>query len=119
MKVPLKGLLLVANIFDPSESFLNNSEYVKESLEGIIMAAGLTPVTDSYTCRFFYSPIEKAGYSAQMILLESHIYIHTWPEYEFARLEISSCRIFEVLDTAKAIKWFAKAKSVEYKTIKW
>ena len=55
------------------------------------------------------------GVSAVAIVLESHITIHTWPEYDFATVDVYSCGahtdperafnyIVEVLDPEEVVK---------------
>lgn len=40
-------------------------------------------------------PDTKPGVTVNVTFLESHLAIHTWPEIEFAVMEISSCKAFD------------------------
>lgn len=48
----------------------------------------------------------EIGISGILILVESHIAIHTWPERNYARVEISSCREFDPSVAVSVIKHF-------------
>jgi S-adenosylmethionine decarboxylase proenzyme len=50
-----------------------------------VREAGLTPVA---SCMHKFSPM---GVSGVVILAESHISIHTWPEQGFAAVDLLSC----------------------------
>lgn len=50
-----------------------------------VRQAGLTPVA---TCMHKFSP---SGLSGVVILAESHISVHTWPEQGFAAIDLLSC----------------------------
>ncbi len=50
-----------------------------------VREAGLTPVA---SCMHKFSP---TGVSGVVILAESHISIHTWPEQGFAAVDLLSC----------------------------
>ncbi len=47
------------------------------------------------------------GVSAVAIVLESHITIHTWPEYKFATVDVYSCGYSS--DPLKAFEYIVKA----------
>ena len=69
-----------------SLSYLFNPEEIVPLLKNAIQAAGLTDL--AYT----YHTFPEAGYTAAYILAESHVIIHTWPEYNhLAVIEISVC----------------------------
>jgi S-adenosylmethionine decarboxylase len=59
------------------------------------------------------------GISGVVIIAESHISIHTWPEYSFAAVDVFTCG--EVIEPIKAVKPLAerlKAKSTSYIELK-
>lgn len=66
--------------FDDSEAFINNLASV------ICESAGLT-IVKRVDHRF--SPI---GYTLVCILSESHLAIHTWPEYNTIHIDLVSCK---------------------------
>lgn len=93
------GQVFLADIFSVDEGLLSSEDIIRLLLLRCIEAIEMTPVLTSYQSVKFPLPIGGAfrgdfGISAGMLLVESHIYIHTWPERGYARLEVSSCRKF-------------------------
>lgn len=68
-----------------SPDILNDTNVIRRMLKRISGLADLTPIY----CRIH--PFPKQGLTGYIILAESHIAIHTWPEYEFAVLDIQTC----------------------------
>lgn len=48
----------------------------------------------------------KPGVSVNLLFLESHLALHTWPEHEFVVMEISSCKEFDKDEIAEHFKRF-------------
>lgn len=48
--------------------------------------------------------MEKQGISVALILMESHICIHTWPFYDALRLQVDSCKDFSKEDVEEFIR---------------
>jgi S-adenosylmethionine decarboxylase len=59
-----------------------------------------------------YHKFNPYGLSMIYLIAESHIAIHTWPEYKFIDLEIATCKedsnVFEGLEVA--VKYFKPEK---------
>ena len=68
---------------DPS--LLDNLEYVRFSLIEASTEAKATILSDKF------HKFEPVGVTGFVTLAESHISVHTWPEYEFATVDILSC----------------------------
>ena len=65
---------------------MDNLSFIQETLEQSALKAGAT-ILHSH-----YHPFgEGMGVSGVTVLSESHISIHTWPEREFAALDIFMC----------------------------
>ena len=112
------GLTLLANVHKPCRAFLTSQDYVREVLFGISESIGLTPVKHTFTCHFFPAPKGDYGLSAQVILLESHIYLHTWPEIDYARVNLSSCRQFAVEQAINSLALYSRGE-IDYLTVGW
>jgi S-adenosylmethionine decarboxylase proenzyme len=67
------------------EADINNSDFLLETLEKASKVVGST-VVKKVTQQF--SPV---GVSVILILAETHISIHTWPEHKFAAVDIFIC----------------------------
>ncbi|MGR8949272.1 MAG: adenosylmethionine decarboxylase [Gammaproteobacteria bacterium] len=65
---------------------LTDPEYIAASLRQAARAAGATILHDH-----FHHFGEKQGVSGVVILAESHISIHTWPERAYAAIDIFMC----------------------------
>ena len=57
------------------------------------------------------------GYSGFVILLESHISFHTWPEENYVALDVYSCKDFDEKKAVQYIKKFFGAKNLKVKSI--
>jgi S-adenosylmethionine decarboxylase len=65
---------------------LDNKSLIEQSLHDAARAAGATPL-HSHLHRFS----ENGGVSGVLVLAESHISIHTWPERSFAAIDLFTC----------------------------
>ena len=96
---------------DPS--LLDNLEYVRLSLIEASTEAKATILSDKF---HKFDPIGVTGF---VTLAESHISVHTWPEYAFATVDILSCgnSMDPVIATKYIISKFkcAKASIKKYK----
>jgi len=65
---------------------LDSPEHIDESLRAAAIATGAT-ILHSH----FHHFTPNGGVSGVVVLAESHISIHTWPERDFAALDIFVC----------------------------
>jgi len=103
------GKHLLLDLKDCDAALLNDMDYLREMLVDVARLIGATVIKDSF---YQFSP---QGISGVVIIAESHISIHTWPEYSFAAVDVFTCG--EVIQPAKAVKPLAeklKAKSTSY-----
>lgn len=61
---------------------------VKKVEEALVSAAREAKATIVQTCFHKFSPF---GISGVVVIAESHLTIHTWPEYGFAAVDIFTC----------------------------
>jgi len=71
-------------------SLLKDYNLIKEKLFSIIKASSLTPVADTFYS-FNIDKENQCGYSGAIILQESHVTIHTWPEEKIVNTDIYVC----------------------------
>ncbi|MFH1651667.1 MAG: adenosylmethionine decarboxylase [Chloroflexota bacterium] len=64
---------------------LNDLEFLRTTLLTAATECGATVLGDSF------HPFEPQGVSGVVIIAESHISIHTWPEYDYAAVDIFTC----------------------------
>lgn len=121
----LTGQVLLANIHSAPSDILSSEEILRLFLVRCVERICMTPVKQTLQVVKFPIPINSKfrgdfGISAGLILVESHIYIHTWPEKNFARLEISSCKTFDEEKVVKCIlTFFGDDVIVDYVVLPW
>ena len=92
---------------------LDNLPYIKQSLTKAAIEAGGSILGDSF---HKFSPVGVTGIIA---IAESHLCIHTWPEYEYAAADIFTCgQNFKPHKAAELIIESLKCKEAEIKDFK-
>ncbi len=85
-------------------SGLADLSLVQTSMLAAVEASGATIVTHSF--HHFPGQDGCAGVSGAVIIAESHLAIHTWPEFRFAALDFFTCgegvEVRKALDLLKA-----------------
>lgn len=76
------GLHILAEFSSPVIELLNHSAYCKTIFNDIIADQGLTRVGE------VYHDFENGGFTAVVCLTESHMSIHTWPEFGLATFDV-------------------------------
>ena len=77
---------------------LNDLDYVRETIIKAADAVGATIVGESFH-RF-----EPQGVTGVLAIAESHISVHTWPEYGYAAADIFTCSSsIEPMDAAQLL----------------
>lgn len=66
--------------------FLGDEKMMQDFIEQIVDESGLTRINSD-----FQSVGPEFGYTGYVTLLESHVSIHTWPEHNFANLDVFTC----------------------------
>ncbi|MBL1292799.1 MAG: adenosylmethionine decarboxylase [Thiotrichales bacterium] len=79
-----KGRHIIADVYG-SQALLNRDD-MQALLEQAAVKAG-AKILGAH----FHSFGERSGHTGVLILAESHISVHTWPEYEYAALDIFMC----------------------------
>ncbi len=57
------------------------------------------------------------GYSGFVILMESHVSLHTWPEENFAAIDVYSCKDFNKEDAINYLKKSLATNDLKVKSI--
>ena len=79
------GVHHIAELCECNEDFLNDSDFIRESLRKAVEHANATLIEE---VKYEFTP---QGITAVCLLSESHISIHTWPEKRYAALDIFTC----------------------------
>ena len=80
------GRHLLADLYGVSPERLDDVELLRACLEGAARVCGLTPVAAPALHRF-----EGGGVTGFLMLAESHVALHTYPEHGYMALDIFSC----------------------------
>ena len=79
------GRHLLLELKDCNEEVLNDLDFLKRCLHDAADQIGATVVNE---CFYEFSP---HGISGVLVISESHLCIHTWPEYGYAAVDIFTC----------------------------
>lgn len=106
------GIHLLAELYGCPQNKLNDPDWLDRKLVAAANEAGATVVNSSF---HHFSP---QGVSGVVIIAESHITIHTWPEIGYAALDVFTCGRPELTNciTEKIVAQL-KAESVEYNQV--
>lgn len=92
------GLHLLLELKECNPRLLNDLDYIREALLDTAHGVGATVVGESF---HRFSP---QGVTGILAIAESHISIHTWPEYGYAAADIFACGAsFQPRDAAKML----------------
>jgi len=79
------GNQIVAEFYSCDEKLLNDVDFVQKAMVTAAEKAGAHIVTQTF---HHFSP---HGVSGAVIIAESHLAIHTWPEYGYAAVDLFTC----------------------------
>ena len=79
------GRHILLELKDCDRSLLNDLEALKQVLRAAATECGAEILSDSF---HHFSP---QGVSGVVVIAESHLAIHTWPEYGYAAVDIFTC----------------------------
>ncbi len=105
------GTHLVVDAWDAPAELLNNPEKIKQALIDSITAGKATLID---MCVHQFSP---HGVTATATLAESHIAIHTWPEYGYFAADLFFCGEGKPKEAMKILQTVLEAKQVTMKEI--
>jgi S-adenosylmethionine decarboxylase len=79
------GRHLLLELKDCNREVLNDLSFLKKLLAEAASEAGATVLGDSF------HQFNPHGVSGVLVIAESHLFIHTWPEYGYAAVDIFTC----------------------------
>ena len=79
------GRHLLLELKDCNKEVLDDLDFLRECLSEAAVCCGATVVGESF---YHFSP---CGVSGVANIAESHISIHTWPEYGYAAVDVFTC----------------------------
>ena len=101
---------VLVDLYDCDVELIDDLEYVKKTLIETAERMNCTLLKDTF---HRFSP---QGVSGVLVIAESHLSIHTWPEQRFAALDLFTCGDTSQLESMPTILEKAfKAARVDYK----
>jgi S-adenosylmethionine decarboxylase len=94
------GRHLLLELFDCDPEAINSLDIVKASMVEAAKRAQATIVD------VVFHEFNPFGISGVVVIAESHLAIHTWPEYRFAAVDVFSCG--DVLQPQVAVDYLAE-----------
>ena len=92
------GVHLLLELKDCNPAILDDVDLIRQAMIGAAKEAGATIVGETF---HKFSPVGVTGVVA---IAESHLCIHTWPEFRYAAADIFTCGDgFKPYDAAKLI----------------
>ncbi|MFZ1682808.1 MAG: adenosylmethionine decarboxylase [Candidatus Zixiibacteriota bacterium] len=88
------GRHLIVEYSDCDKRHLNDAQYLEDAMNDAVRKSGATIV------RSIFHRYNPQGVSGVVVIAESHISIHTWPEYGYAAVDFFTCG--ESVDPYKA-----------------
>ena len=79
------GRHLLLDLKDCDVDLLNDLGFLRNALVAAAIECGATVLGESF------HPFSPHGVSGVVIIAESHLSIHTWPEYGYAAIDIFTC----------------------------
>ncbi len=94
-EMPPVGLHIIAELYGVDPALISYVEDVEPVVEDIVQEAELSKIQS------YYHQFQPHGVTGIVLLAESHVSLHTWPEHGLVNLDIFTCG-----DPAKAVKAF-------------
>jgi len=103
------GRHILAEYYGCDTNILNNLKQLEQYMQEAVLRSGAT-IIDSTFHQF-----NPHGVSGVIVIAESHMAMHTWPEYGYAAVDFFTCG--ERVDPWKAFDYMnEKLKSVKHST---
>jgi len=79
------GRHVLAELYNCDSNVLNNAKLIEKYMVDAAVECGATVVEKNF---HMFSPF---GVSGVVIIAESHLAVHTWPEYGYAAVDLFTC----------------------------
>lgn len=79
------GRQILVELYDCASDKINNTDFIQSTMLKATRASGATIISHDF---HQFSP---HGVSGVIVIAESHVSIHSWPEYDYAAVDIFTC----------------------------
>ena len=107
------GPHLTMDMYGCDKSKLTKVQVVSEFLDRLPAEIGMTKIIPPYVFEYRGVKPEDWGVSGIVLIAESHIAIHTYPEKNYASFDAFSCKEFDANKVAKIVAQTFGAKTYE------
>jgi S-adenosylmethionine decarboxylase proenzyme len=88
----MKGLHIIADLYNcPKGEFLTSADALRNLCINACKQAGLSILGEHFYQFDGFDQIQAGGATGAVVLAESHLAIHTWPERDGATLDVYVC----------------------------
>ena len=106
------GRHLLVEFYDCNPDVINNKDLVEQFMKEAAIKTGSTIVQS------VFHMFQPHGVSGVVVIAESHLAIHTWPEYKYASVDLYTCgACVEPLEAYKYLKDKFESKNTDLKEI--
>lgn len=112
------GKHLTFDAYGVSKNKLNKIEIVFNFLDSLPEKIGMRKLTTPYVVVAKPDKKEEWGISGFVMIYESHISCHTWPEKNYVSLDVYSCKDFDEKNVLKFLKEFWQPQKFKVNIIK-
>jgi S-adenosylmethionine decarboxylase len=106
------GHQTTVDLYGCKPSKINSCDFITTVL---LEAANILNFTVVNTTIHSFSPI---GISGVIVIEESHIAIHTWPEYNYVAIDFFTCNTDKILNLEAGVAWLKDQFESEYFNVK-
>lgn len=106
------GRHFLAEYYKCSSEILNDKNRIADIMTKAVEASKATIIKP------FFHKFSPQGISGIIVIAESHLAIHTWPEYSFAAVDLFSCGDFDFTETLRFIRNNLAAENYSILSIK-
>lgn len=102
------GRQILVEYYNCDQNILNSCDHIKKYMESAAHACNATIIESVF---HLFNP---HGISGVVVIAESHLAIHTWPEYNYAAVDIFTCG--DTVDPWKAFEFLKTKLKSSYST---
>lgn len=112
------GPHLTIDSYDCDRKKLADFDLVHKVLNELPEKIGMKKLTHPYVLKHTDCPKEEWGITGFVIIAESHVSIHTYPEKGFMVMDVFSCKPFDTRKAIEFVKQAFNAKRMDINVVK-
>jgi len=118
-KIKLKGTHLMLDCLNCDKATLSNKEAIANFLNQLPGTLQMKKLMEPITIGFQGGNTwDKGGFSGFVVIAESHVSIHTFPDYGYASIDVYSCMPFDKKKAVRYIKDYFQCKKAQVQNAK-